>query len=234
MLKRRDDREYNQIRDCSIDRNYLQSAHGSVLIAMGNTKVLCTATLENNVPKFIKHTNQGWLTAEYGMLPCATATRNDREAIKGKQKGRSIEIQRLIGRSLRQMINFVELGEKTIKIDCDVIQADGGTRTAAITGGAIAIIDAIKSQIPGKFDKIITTQIAAISVGICDNTTLLDLDYSEDSTAQTDMNIVLNNQLDIIEIQGTAEQKAFGRSQLTEMLDLAEGGIQQLLSICKK
>ena len=233
MIERTNKRPHNQIRACKIERNYLDTVAGSVLISMGNTKVLCTATLDKKIPKFIKSTGTGWLTAEYSMLPCATATRNDREATKGKQKGRTIEIQRLIGRSLRQMINFKELGEITIKVDCDVIQADGGTRTAAITGASIAIIDAIKAQLPEKATKIIQARIAAISVGICGETPLLDLDYQEDSNAQTDMNIILNDNLDVIEIQGTAEQKPFNRTQLNTLLDLAEKGIEQLLPLIK-
>ena len=233
MLERANNRPHNQIRECKIEKNYLNTAAGSVLISMGHTKVLCTATLDKKVPKFIKNTGTGWLTAEYSMLPCATSTRNDREATKGKQKGRTIEIQRLIGRSLRQMINFKELGEITIKVDCDVIQADGGTRTAAITGASIAVVDAINAKLPEQASNIIQTQIAAISVGICDEIPLLDLDYQEDSNAQTDMNIILNDNLDLIEIQGTAEQKPFNRKELNTLLDLAEKGIEQLLPLIK-
>ena len=225
----------NQLRDIVITRHYTKHAAGSVLIAYGETKVLCTASIIEGVPRFIKNANKktGWLTAEYGMLPGATHTRCDREAVRGKQSGRTQEIQRLIARSLRQMIDLKALGEYTIQIDCDVLQADGGTRTASITGGCVALIDAIntlKEQEVLKADPL-RQRVAAISVGICDDVPVLDLDYDEDSTAQTDMNIVMNDEGCFIEVQGTAESQAFHPHELNQLLALAQAGINDIFAI---
>jgi ribonuclease PH len=226
----------DQMRDIKITRNYTKYAEGSVLIEYGNTKVICTASIADGVPKFLKGKKQGWLTAEYGMLPRATHDRCNREAQKGKQSGRTQEIQRLIGRSLRTAVDLKKLGENTITIDCDVIQADGGTRTAAITGGCVALADAIKyaynnskiEQNPMKH------LIASISAGIYKGTPLLDLDYDEDSSAETDMNIVMNDQDGLIEIQGTAEGAPFSHEEFLTMLDLARDGIRKLIAIQKE
>lgn len=219
----------HDLRQVKITRNFTKHAEGSVLIEFGDTKVLCTASVINSVPKFLKGTGQGWVTAEYGMLPRSTHDRMDRESVQGKQSGRTQEIQRLIGRSLRTALDLKALGENTITIDCDVIQADGGTRTAAITGGCIALADAIKKlplpQSPFK------RWIASTSVGICKGIPLLDLDYLEDSCAETDMNVVMNNEMQFIEIQGTAEKSPFDAKQLQQMLDLASGGIRQLFEL---
>lgn len=224
-------REQDQLRDITITRQFTQHAEGSVLIEFGNTKVLCNASVVDGVPRFLKGKNQGWVTAEYGMLPRATHTRNDREAARGKQSGRTQEIQRLIGRSLRAAVNLKKLGDCTITIDCDVIQADGGTRTAAITGACIALKDAIDWMI--KRDKIkqnpFEQHIAAVSVGIYRNQPVLDLDYAEDVVAETDMNVVMDSQGKFIEIQGTAEDKNFDRDELNQLLDLADKGIKELI-----
>jgi ribonuclease PH len=230
-MSRNDLRQTDQLRKCKIERHYLKDVPGSVLISMGDTKVLCTVTIEKGVPRFMRDSKEGWLTAEYGMLPRSTPQRNDREAAKGKQKGRTVEIQRLIGRSLRQMIDFKQLGQVTIKIDCDVIQADGGTRTAAITGATVALIDAITHRYPDKANTILRSTIAAVSVGIYQGEAVLDLNYIEDCDAGTDMNVIMDNKLGIIEVQGTAEQAAFSREQFNQMLDLAQGGIEQLLEM---
>lgn len=228
-------REPNQLREIKITRNYTQHAEGSVLIEFGQTRVLCNATVLDGVPRFLKGKNQGWITAEYGMLPRATNSRTDREASKGKQNGRTLEIQRLIGRSLRGCIDLKLLGENTITIDCDVIQADGGTRTAAITGACIALQDAINwmEKREKLRKKIIFKHIAAVSVGVYRGQTVLDLDYAEDVVAETDMNIVMNENCDFIEIQGTAEDGSFNKSQLNEMLSLAETGILKLIQLQK-
>ena len=221
----------NQLRPISITRQYTKHAEGSVLIAFGETRVLCTASITNGVPRFLKGTGQGWVTAEYGMLPRATHERVDREAAKGKQSGRTLEIQRLIGRSLRAMVNLKAMGEVTITVDCDVLQADGGTRTASITGGAIALVDALnvlvkKRQLKSHpFERL----VAAVSVGLYRDTAILDLDYVEDSNAETDLNVVMTEQNGFIEVQGTAEKHVFTTEQLTEMLDLAQVGIQCLI-----
>jgi ribonuclease PH len=212
-------------------RQYTRYAEGSVLVEFGNTKVLCTASVENSVPRFLKGTGQGWVTAEYGMLPRATHTRNDREAARGKQSGRTQEIQRLIGRSLRAMVDLKKLGEHTITIDCDVIQADGGTRTAAITGSAIALVDALNSlqtQKKLKHDPL-KGLVAAISVGMYQGEALLDLCYEEDSKCETDLNVVMTQTGEFIELQGTAETKPFNRAQCNQMLELAEKGIAELI-----
>ena len=216
------------MRSVSFARNYTRHAAGSVLAEFGDTKVICTAVVEEGVPRFLKGSKRGWLTAEYGMLPSSTNTRNDREAVRGKQNGRSIEIQRLIGRSLRAMVYTEKLGEKTIKIDCDVIQADGGTRTASISGGAIAICDALRSI--GKLEESIDL-IASVSVGMKNGEILLDLDYIEDSGADTDMNFVFLENHGFIEIQGTGENKAFTAADFSKMIARAEKGIENILSI---
>ncbi|WFF39112.1 ribonuclease PH [Moraxella nasibovis] len=227
-----DGRSANQLREISFTRNYTKHAEGSVLVCFGDTKVLCTASIEAGVPRWLKGQNQGWLTAEYGMLPRATGTRTDREAVRGKQSGRTQEIQRLIGRSLRAMIDLKKLGENTIYVDCDVIQADGGTRTASITGAAVAVMDALEQwQRSGKLkaDPLIGL-VAAVSVGIKDGKAYLDLDYSEDSTCDTDLNVVMTQSGGFIEIQGTAEEAPFSRAEANAMLDLAEAGIATLIA----
>ncbi len=223
-------RQNNELRNIQFTRNYTKHAEGSVLVEFGNTKVICTATIEAKVPHFLRGKKQGWVTAEYGMLPRSTNTRMQREASKGKQSGRTMEIQRLIARSLRGVVNLKQLGEFTITIDCDVIQADGGTRTASINGGFIALVDSIRYLIENQkiIANPITGQVAAISVGIFNGQPVLDLDYIEDSNAQTDMNIIMNESKSIIEIQGTAEEESFSRNELNQMLDLAEKGITEI------
>lgn len=226
-----DQRAENQLRPIKITRNYTRYAEGSVLVEFGHTKVLCTASIENSVPRFLKGQGQGWVTAEYGMLPRSTHTRSDREAARGKQSGRTQEIQRLIGRSLRAMVDLKKLGENTITIDCDVIQADGGTRTASITGAAVALIDAMNVLLEKKKIKNdpLKGLVAAVSVGIHNGEALLDLNYDEDSTCETDLNVVMTQSGEFIEIQGTAEEKPFTREQANQMLTLAEEGIKQLV-----
>ncbi len=221
-----------QLREIKITRHYTKHAEGAVLVEFGDTKVICTASVEESVPRFLKGSGQGWITAEYGMLPRSTNTRMDREASRGKQGGRSLEIQRLIGRSLRAAVDMNLLGENTIKIDCDVIQADGGTRTASITGGCVALADAIGYIMKqGKIRENPFKQlIASVSVGIFKGTALLDLDYDEDSNAETDMNVVMTADGGFIEIQGTGEDGAFDESQLQSMLSLARKGISQLIT----
>lgn len=228
-------REPNQLRPIKITRQYTAHAEGSVLVEFGQTRVLCTATVADGVPRFLKGKNQGWITAEYGMLPRATHSRSDREASRGKQGGRTLEIQRLIGRSLRTCIDLKTLGETTITLDCDVIQADGGTRTAAITGACVALKDAI-DWMAGREKlrkKPVFNYVSAISVGIYRGQPVLDLDYAEDVLAGTDMNIVMNEQGQFIEIQGTAEDGSFSRKELNELLELAENSIHQLIDIQK-
>ena len=224
-------RNPDALRTIKITRNYTKHAEGSVLIEFGDTKVLCTASVEVGVPRFLKGKGEGWITAEYGMLPRATHTRNDREASKGKQGGRTLEIQRLIGRSLRAMVDLKKLGEHTITIDCDVIQADGGTRTASITGGAVALVDALNHMRAKKMIKHdpLTQLIAAISVGVVKGQAVLDLDYDEDSNCDTDMNVVMSQLGGFVEVQGTAEGKPFSREQADAMLILAEQGIKTLI-----
>jgi ribonuclease PH len=222
----------DQLRDIRISTGYTQYAEGSVFVEYGNTKIICNASVSDSVPRFLKNTGQGWLTAEYGMLPRATHDRMDREAAQGKQSGRTQEIQRLIGRSLRSAIDLKKLGERTIYIDCDVIQADGGTRTAAITGGCVALVEALRYL---QRKKLLTKDpflhmVASVSVGIYGNTPVLDLDYAEDSQAQTDMNVVMNDQEGFIELQGTAEGKPFTLEQQQQMLVLAQKGIKELLA----
>ncbi|PCJ25223.1 MAG: ribonuclease PH [SAR86 cluster bacterium] len=225
-------RSGNQLREISITRNYTKHAEGSVLIAFGDTKVLCNASVETSVPRFLKGSGKGWVTAEYGMLPRSTNTRMDREAARGKQSGRTQEIQRLIGRSLRAVVDLKELGEHTIKIDCDVIQADGGTRTASITGGCIALVDAINYMLERSMIKRspIKQLIASVSVGIYKGHPVLDLDYAEDSNAETDMNIVMTEAGGFIELQGTGEDGDFSHAQLLEMISLADSGIKELFT----
>ncbi len=222
-----------QLREITITRHYTRHAEGSVLICCGDTQVICTASLEDKVPNFLKGKNQGWLTAEYGMLPRSTHTRMDREAARGKQSGRTQEIQRLIGRSLRAAIDLDMLGERTLHIDCDVIQADGGTRTAAITGAFVATHDAISHLL--RQGLLSTTPIrdfvAAVSVGIYQGTPVLDLDYEEDAACDTDMNIVMTGNGGLVEVQGTAEGATYSRRELDALLDLAEQGIAQLITL---
>jgi ribonuclease PH len=214
-------------------RRFTKHAEGSVLVEFGDTHVLCTATIEDSVPPFLRGKGQGWVTAEYGMLPRATHTRTAREASKGKQSGRTQEIQRLIGRSLRAVIDLKALGERTVTLDCDVLQADGGTRTASITGGYVALADACERLVKqrGLAASPLHGQIAAVSVGICGGIPVLDLDYAEDSQAETDMNVVMNNGGAFVEIQGTAEGHAFRRHELDAMLNLAATGLGELFSL---
>lgn len=217
----------DQLRTVKLTRNYTKHAEGSVLVEFGDTKVICTASVETRVPGFLKGTGQGWVTAEYGMLPRSTGSRMRREANAGKQGGRTLEIQRLIGRSLRAAIDLNALGENSISIDCDVIQADGGTRTASITGAYVALIDAVTSMKLKKNP--IHGSVASVSVGIYQGTPVLDLDYAEDSNAETDMNVVMNEAGAFIEVQGTAEGHAFRKDELDAMLALAEKGITELI-----
>ena len=225
-------RKPDEMRTVSITRHYTIHAEGSVLIEFGNTKVLCNASVEERVPMFKKGSGEGWVTAEYGMLPRSTNQRMRREAGQGKQGGRTLEIQRLIGRSLRAVVDLQALGERTITVDCDVLQADGGTRTASITGGYVALKDAIAHLMKAR--KLprdpIHGQVAAVSVGIFDGDPVLDLDYNEDSEAETDMNVVMNDSAHFIEVQGTAEGHAFRREELDAMLGLAQQGIEQLVT----
>jgi ribonuclease PH len=226
-------RAADQLRPVRITRHYTMHAEGSVLIEFGNTKVLCTASVEERVPPHKKGSGEGWVTAEYGMLPRATHSRSDREAARGKQTGRTQEIQRLIGRSLRAVFDLAKLGERTITLDCDVIQADGGTRTAAITGAFVAAQDAAHALLAaGKIAATpITGQVAAISVGIVEGTPLLDLEYVEDSACDTDMNVVMTGSGHFIEVQGTAEGAAFSRREMDTLLALAEKGIAELTAL---
>jgi ribonuclease PH len=229
-------RPSTQIRPVRIIRHYTKHADGSVLIECGDTKVICTASIAEQVPPFLKGQGQGWLTAEYGMLPCSTHTRMQREAAKGKQSGRTMEIQRLIGRALRAVVDLKKLGERTIQVDCDVIQADGGTRTASITGAFVALHDAVEKLIYQQFIEItpIIDHVAAVSVGIHQGVPVLDLDYAEDSSCDTDMNVVMTGNLGIVEVQGTAEGSAFSRKELDNMLDMAQHGIEELITLQKK
>jgi len=225
-------RANDELRAVKITRRFTRHAEGSVLVEFGETRVLCTASVEESVPQFLRGKGQGWVTAEYGMLPRATHSRTAREAAKGKQTGRTQEIQRLIGRALRAVVDLKGLGERTVTIDCDVLQADGGTRTASITGGYVALFDAVELLINRKLLKFnpIHGQVAAVSVGIYNGVAVLDLDYAEDSSAETDMNVVMNNGGGFIEVQGTAEGHAFRRNELDELLNLAATGIAQLHS----
>ena len=225
MVQRAKGRSFDQLRDITIERNINKYAEGSVLVSFGDTRVICTASVESGVPRFLRGSGKGWITSEYGMLPRSTNTRMDREASKGKQGGRTFEIQRLIGRSLRAAVDMDKLGESTIRIDCDVIQADGGTRTASITGACVALLDAVKSL------EVETTLIASVSVGIVNGQPMLDLEYGEDSTADTDMNVVMTEQGQFIEVQGTAEAAPFSADELNAMLSLAKEGIKELIGI---
>lgn len=229
-------RNPDQMRDVKITRNYVNHAEGSVLIEFGDTRVLCNASVEERVPGFKRGSGEGWVTAEYSMLPRATHTRGSREAVRGKQSGRTQEIQRLIGRSLRAVVDLNALGERSILIDCDVIQADGGTRTASITGAYVALQDAVQYLL--KKRKLKTSPIhgavAAISAGIVDGVPVLDLDYAEDSNAETDMNFVLNDAGAFIEVQGTAEGHAFRLEEMMSMVNLAQSGVSQLVALQRK
>ena len=226
-------RAADQLRPMKFTRNFTKHAEGSVLVECGDTKVICTATVVQGVPRFLKGKGQGWITAEYGMLPRSTHSRMDREAARGKQGGRTVEIQRLIGRSLRAALDLKKLGEYTITIDCDVIQADGGTRTASISGGFVALADAVKTLVESKKIKEnpIVSQIAAISVGVYQGTPVLDLDYPEDSSAETDMNVIMNDKGGFIEIQGTAEGEAFSDEYMMGMLSVARKGISEIMEM---
>jgi ribonuclease PH len=226
-------RARDELRAVRFTRHYTKHAEGSVLVEFGNTRVLCTASVEEGVPGFLRGKNQGWVTAEYGMLPRATHTRSAREAAKGKQTGRTQEIQRLIGRSLRAITNLAALGERTITLDCDVLQADGGTRTAAITGSYVALADACDALLARRaiLSSPLHGQVAAVSVGICNGVPVLDLDYAEDSCAETDMNVVMNNGGGFIEVQGTAEGHAFRRHELDALLSLATAGVERLFQL---
>ena len=221
----------DQLRDVKITRNYTKHAEGSVLIEFGETKVLCNATVEARVPGFLRGQGQGWVTAEYGMLPRSTGSRMGREAARGKQGGRTMEIQRLIGRSLRAAVDMKALGEHTITVDCDVIQADGGTRTASITGAFVALVDAVNYMLENKMIETdpVNGHIASISVGVYQGTPVMDLDYDEDSSCETDMNIVMNDEGGFIEIQGTAEGVAFSPDELNAMLALGKQAIDELI-----
>ena len=224
-------READQLRPVEFTRQFTKHAEGSVLVSFGETRVLCTASVEPGVPRFLKGQGKGWLTAEYGMLPRSTHTRSGREAARGKQGGRTVEIQRLIGRSLRAAVDLKRLGENTITLDCDVLQADGGTRTASISGACVALVDAInvmldKGQV--KEDPLLGL-VGSVSVGVYQNHPVLDLDYDEDSVADTDMNVVMNQQGGFIEIQGSAEAEPFTREQSVTMLELAEKGIGEII-----
>ena len=230
-FQRAGNRDRDQMREVIIERGFTQHAEGSVLVAFGHTKVICTASISRGVPSFLRGSGKGWITSEYGMLPRSTGTRMDREAVKGKQAGRSVEIQRLIGRALRACVDMNRLGEKTIRLDCDVIQADGGTRTAAITGACIALYDAVQSM---KVSDAFIQFVAAVSVGIVSSTPLLDLEYSEDAKAETDMNVVMTEGGEFIEVQGAAEGAPFSRLELNEMLVLAEKGTAELLQLQRK
>ena len=233
MTPRPSGRRIDELRPVRITRNYTRHAEGSVLIACGDTQVLCTASVEEGVPAFLKGRGQGWLTAEYGMLPRATTTRTRREAAEGKQSGRTQEIQRLIGRSLRSVTDLALLGERTIRLDCDVLQADGGTRCAAITGACVALWDALhwcreRDLVAGEPMK---DFVAAVSVGIVEGRAVLDLDYAEDSGSGTDMNVVMTGQGGFVEVQGTAEGAPFSRRQFEDLVALAEGGIAHLVAV---
>jgi ribonuclease PH len=245
MMSRREGRGAGELRRVELIRGYTRHPEGSVLVAFGDTRVLCTASVEERVPAFLRGRGQGWLTAEYGMLPRATGTRTEREAVRGKQSGRTQEIQRLIGRSLRSVVDLQKIGERTIQVDCDVLQADGGTRTAAITGAYVAVVDAIAwlrrqqgaaaaggpDEAPRAGpDPAIGDAVAAVSVGIVGDEVLLDLDYAEDSACETDMNVVMTGSGGLVEVQGTAEGRPFSRAQLDAMLALAQAGIGRLVA----
>jgi ribonuclease PH len=235
QIQRPSGRRHDELRPVRIVRNYTKHAEGSVLVEFGDTKVICTASVEEKVPSFLKGKGQGWLTAEYGMLPRATGTRTDREAARGKQSGRTQEIQRLIGRSLRAVFDLAKLGERTLHIDCDVIQADGGTRTAAITGGFVAAYDAARwLRTRGAIDNLpVVDFVAAVSVGIYQHVPVLDLDYVEDSGCETDMNVVMTGGGGLVEVQGTAEGRPFTAQQMDAMLALGRKGVIELIAAQK-
>jgi ribonuclease PH len=230
---RNDGRQPDKLRPVTITRRYIKRAEGSVLIEVGDTRVVCTASVENKVPPFLRNSRQGWVTAEYGMLPGSTDSRMQREATRGKVSGRTQEIQRLIGRSLRSVVDLTKLGERTIWIDCDVIQADGGTRTASITGACIALFDALTYMRKNRDIKTMPLKdfVAATSVGIVNGKPLLDLNYHEDSKAQVDMNVVMTGSGKFVEIQGTAEEDPFSEEEMQQMISLAKSGIQELIKI---
>ena len=232
-MNRSNQRAADQMRPVCFDRGFTRHAEGSVLIAFGDTRVLCTASVDSTVPPFLRGRGRGWVTAEYGMLPRSTHTRTLREATRGRQSGRTLEIQRLIGRALRQAVDLDELGERTITVDCDVLQADGGTRTASITGGWVALVDALDGLVgAGALPETpLVAQVAAVSTGIVDGQVFLDLDYSEDSRADTDMNFVMDNEGRFIEIQGTAEAAPFTEDELRQLTVVAAKGISQLTDL---
>ena len=236
VMKRPSGRRHDELRPVRLTRSYTKHAEGAVLVEFGDTKVICTASVDEKVPPFLRGKGQGWVTAEYGMLPRATNTRSDREAARGKQSGRTQEIQRLIGRSLRSVIDLAALGERSIQIDCDVIQADGGTRTASITGGFVAAYDAVRwLRQRGMIETLpVLDYVAAISVGVFQGAPLLDLDYVEDSSCETDMNVVMTGTGGFVEVQGTAEGKPFTRDQMDTLLELARTGITSLVAAQKK
>jgi ribonuclease PH len=226
-MQRSNNRNPNELREITIEPNINLHAEGSVLVSFGNTKVICTASIDTNVPRWMRGSDEGWVTAEYGMLPRSTNERMGREAARGKQSGRTQEIQRLIGRSLRQAVNLKHIKGKTINIDCDVIQADGGTRTASITGGCVALFLALKNHHDDY--RAIKSHVAAVSLGILNNEVILDLDYNEDSSAETDLNLVMTENLELIEIQGTGEEAPFTKDQLNDMLDVGSSAIADII-----
>ena len=230
-MTRKNNRSNDEMRPLEIELGVNKHAEGSALIKFGDTHVICTASIENHVPRWMRGSNEGWITAEYGMLPRSTHERMNREAARGKQSGRTMEIQRLIGRSLRQAVDLKYLKDKTINVDCDVIQADGGTRTASISGACVALFEAIKNSHDDQ--RAIKEYVAAVSIGLKDGRPLLDLDYEEDSSADTDLNVVMTESGDIIEIQGTAEKYPFAKSQLDEMIESASNGIADIVNFQK-
>jgi ribonuclease PH len=229
-LKRHDGRRPDELRPVSIEPGYLDNAEGSAFVRFGNTWVVCTVSMEDRVPQFLRGSGSGWVTAEYGMLPRSTNTRTEREAARGRQSGRSQEIQRLIGRALRSVTNLDLLGERTFTVDCDVIRADGGTRTASITGSCVALAQALRRLVDARVVAAVpmTGLVAAVSVGVVEGTALLDIDYEEDSSAQVDFNVVMTDDGRFVELQGTAEGAAFERSMMDQLVDLASAGIRQL------
>ncbi|MDA0755274.1 MAG: ribonuclease PH [Proteobacteria bacterium] len=226
-MERSNNRKSNELRELTFEPNINIHAEGSVLVSFGNTKVICTASIDTNVPRWMRGSEEGWVTAEYGMLPRSTNERMGREAARGKQSGRTQEIQRLIGRSLRQAVNLKYIKGKTINIDCDVIQADGGTRTASITGGCVALFLALKNHHDDH--RAIKTHVAAVSLGVLNDQVILDLDYNEDSAAETDLNLVMTDSLELIEIQGTGEEAPFSKEQLNEMLEVGSSAIADII-----
>ena len=234
-IMRLDKRKLNELRSVFLGTGYMKHAHGSCFVKFGDTHVVCTATVEDKVPPFLKNTGSGWITAEYGMIPCSSTDRIDREAVRGKQTGRTQEIQRLIGRALRSVVDLKLLGERQIRIDCDVLQADGGTRTASITGGCVALYEALKKMTAQKkLPFPLTGMVAAISCGIVDGEPMLDLNYVEDSGAEVDANFMITETGNIVEVQAAAEKKTFSRDAFLAMLDLAQHGISQLIDLQKQ